>query len=146
MKRVSTATAFNPETGVVDASGIAGFQPYLVLAICNETAANRATLYDFLTPGAGITSRSGNLMTLEYDTSGMSSGDNIMIVWDDGQSVQSSLIPASIAAGLALLNGSQLAALAQALFASIPDVNQGGSIPAPGGMFFNASGFLVKSV
>lgn len=144
-KRTSVATAFNPVTGVVDTSGIAGFIPSLTLAIINTSSANRATMYDFVTPGLGFISISGSLLTLEYDTEGMSSSDNILIFWDDGQSVQGALSPPLIAAGLAALEPSQLAAMAQAVFAAIANVQQGGSIPSPGGIFINSDGFVVVS-
>jgi hypothetical protein len=86
MRRVSQATAFNPANATVDASGIGGFSPHLVLGIFDTTDPHRATLYDFATPGLDFAGVSGNVMTVSYDTSALSSSDNILIVWDDGLS------------------------------------------------------------
>jgi hypothetical protein len=85
-RRISLATAFNPTLATVDATGISGLNPQTVLAIFDTTAPQRPTLYDFTTPGLGFAGVSGLVMTVEFDTTGLSSEDTILIVWDDGSS------------------------------------------------------------
>lgn len=152
MRKLAFPAAFTPATGVVDASNVPGFNPALTLAIIDSTGAGRPTLYDPQTPGRGFLSVAGSVMTLEYDTSGLSASDTILIFWDDGQStgdaavaLAAALSPANIVATLSRLPASALYPLLVALTASAPDLGEGGSVPALDSPMFDLSGFLVKS-
>jgi len=152
MRTLAFPASFNPATGVIDASNIAGFSPAQTLAIIDATGAGRPTLYDPQTPGRGFASVAGSVMTLDYDASGLSADDTILIFWDDGMSTGDQLValaaalsPANIVATLAGLSPTLLYPLLSALVASAPDLGADGSVPAIGDPMVDLSGFLVKS-
>ena len=82
-KRTSLPLSFDPATGTIDASNLPNFDPRRVVAILAPSAADRPVIYDIVTPGCGFKSTSGSTMVVEYDTSGISAQDDIVIVWDD---------------------------------------------------------------
>jgi len=75
-----TFTPGGPGLGTILLSGIDGFDFKRLVAIINAT--QNVIIYNCVDPAAGETSISGQLLTLTADTSTMSSGDQLQIVYD----------------------------------------------------------------
>jgi hypothetical protein len=82
MKRSFLPAAFSPSARTVDLSTISGFNAALLLAIVNATA--RLVIYDPTTPGSGIASVAGSVVTLQFDTTAQGGSDRLFAIYDDG--------------------------------------------------------------
>lgn len=128
MRRIGYPRSFDPATGVLDCSNIPGFVAAGVIFIQDPSAPTRPTIYDLGTLGLGFASVNGTTLTLEYDTSGLSASDAIVVYWDDGLSTGDAILgiaaavsPTMLAASLAALPASTLAPLIAALVAALPN-------------------------
>lgn len=151
MRQVAIPQAFDPVARTVDVSNVVGLDPRLIVAILDTSAPGRPTLYDMVTPGLRFVATAGAVMTLEYDTSGLTAQDWLVVFYDDGQSVGDAVVeiadmlaPAAIAANLAALPDAQLETLLGALLAALPD-EKTAAIPAAGKAYVNADGYVVIS-
>lgn len=151
MRKVDVPLSFNPTTRQVDCSNIANFTPHTVVTIVDTSGPGRPVIYDMVTPGLGYSSVVGSVLTLEYDTTGLSSGDNLVIFWDDGMSLNDALSaialavsPSTVASSLAALPTATRKALMVALLATVPDQRNGDAEPSTGNLYVNSSGYVVK--
>ena len=83
MKKIVTIYSFNPTAKTVTLGNYLTVDQKGLLLITNVT--DNIIIYNFADPTQGGTV-AGNKITLQYDTSSMSSGDNLQIFYDDGES------------------------------------------------------------
>lgn len=84
-KTVITSPTFTPASQTVN-TGITDFDIRNLYAIINQTTG--ALIYATATPGKGFTNVSQSTVTLEYDTTSMSSTDKLQIIYDDPEDTQ----------------------------------------------------------
>lgn len=78
--------SFNAASRQITFSGYSSIRLDSVLLITNVT--DNAIIYNFADPAAGG-SVAGNVLTLDYDTTGMSNSDALQIFYDDADTEQS---------------------------------------------------------
>lgn len=86
MKKLITNYAFNAASKTVILEDYALLNQSGLLLITNVT--DGVLIYNFADPALGATI-SGNVVTLEYDTTSMASSDILQIWYDDGSDIQS---------------------------------------------------------
>lgn len=83
MKTLVTAYTFDPATRTLILTGYSSLYQEGILMITNTT--DNIILYNFADPAYKVTV-TGNIITMTYDTTSMSSTDDIQIWYDDGAS------------------------------------------------------------
>jgi len=85
MKALVTQYTFDKTAKTVTLTGHSSVDLAGLLLITNVT--DGQIIYNFADPSTGATV-SGNVVTLEYDTSSMDNSDDLQIFYDDGSTVQ----------------------------------------------------------
>lgn len=83
-KFIAPAYTFTPGAsgvGTVDLSGIASFNIKYLVCIINQT--DGIVIYSTASATKGYTAVLGTLVTLQFDTSSMSSGDTLQVIYED---------------------------------------------------------------
>src|SRR4051794_23988918 len=80
MKAIITTYTFNAAAKTVDLSSITGFKIERLLAILN--AKTGALIYAAGNAATGYTTVSGNVVTLTFDTTGMSNSDPLTVIYE----------------------------------------------------------------
>lgn len=113
MKRRIDTYTFNPTTSILTLTGEGSFAIEGLLAVINVTA--EADLYLAGLAGLGYASVAGNAVTLEADTADMSSGDKLLIYYEDATAlpVSGPLTAAQLAAAALATHADSAAILAK---------------------------------
>lgn len=82
MKQLTTTPVFNAAAKTLDFTGLSMFNPLRLLGVMDATAGR--ILFNPATPGYGG-DWSGSVLTLQCSTAGLSSADQILAFFDDGQ-------------------------------------------------------------
>lgn len=83
-KFIAPAYTFTPGAsgvGTVDLSGIASFNIKYLVCIINQT--DGIVIYSTASAAKGYTAVLGTVVTLQFDTSSMSSGDTLQVIYED---------------------------------------------------------------
>lgn len=83
-KFIAPAYTFTPGAsgvGTVDLSGIASFNIKYLVCIINQT--DGIVIYSTASTTKGYTAVLGTVVTLQFDTTGMSSGDTLQVIYED---------------------------------------------------------------
>lgn len=80
MKTLVSAYAFDKTARTVTFTGYGSISQERIMLVANVS--QETVIYNWAKPGYGGTA-SGNVLTLEYDTSAMSNSDKLLIVYDD---------------------------------------------------------------
>jgi hypothetical protein len=83
-KFIIPAYTFTPGAsgvGSVDLTGISSFEPKYLISIINQDAG--VIIYSTASATKGYTSIVGTLVTLQFDTTSMSSGDVLQVIYED---------------------------------------------------------------
>jgi hypothetical protein len=124
LKKLINNYTFDASARTVTLSGYANVDLDGLLLITNVT--DNVIIYNFAVPALGATA-TGSVITLVYDTSSMSDGDNLQIFYDDGTTqltnseLRATAVPVSVAALPLPANAAQDATVS-AVPASIGDV------------------------
>lgn len=77
---LAASYTFVPASKTIDFANVTGFDVRKLMAVINNTT--RQLIYAPASPGYGYTAVTGTVVTLQFDTTGMNSGDDLMVLYD----------------------------------------------------------------